>query len=704
MEAEEKIPSADRYIDAVFSEHGYLSQAFPNYRPRQGQIALARAVDRAIGRREHLLAEAGTGVGKSLGYSVPASYWAARFGRPVVIVTANIALQEQIFFKDLPLLQSIAPWHFTFSLLKGRNNYLCADRYYTNMANAQFAKPGREPSAEHRRQLPVVEQWAAASIEQGIRLKLGDVSELPFEPQQSVWKLFSVTSEECKGSRCRCADECFALAASERARQAMVIVTNYHMLYAHLAVYLDIGKDVVISPFEIVILDEAHKAADIARDWFGFKITVETIRRLGRKIPETERAQLEIATMQFFFAMGALARNRDRYKSRLTGDYLFEEQRIWGTLHIQLVGVCRTFALQVSTLQQKLRKLGEQGLGLGDDAKESLDRLAEAENLLKRATEATKCLERAMSPTEHTTEVFFVEEDEKKRIAICSKLVVPSLVLGPALFEKQVDQSGPKVAVVATSATLATSEGFGYVASEIGCRNRDELVAASPFDFPNQCLFIAPAGMPDPNTPEFPAAVASAFETIIQLAGGRTLGLFTSHRMLQATFDALIPLCTELDITLLRQGDAPRTKLISLFKEDIESVLLGTESFWAGVDVPGEALSVVVIDRLPFSTPADPVLDVIASRDAEWFQNYSLPRAMIAFKQGFGRLIRSLECRGVVVCLDNRIATKRYGKDFLRAMPAGVPKSTRLEAISEWLYPELPAPQLAPSAGAWDEP
>ena len=1028
------------YLHEVFSADGLLAKAFPGYIPRPGQIALATAVDRAITSRSHLLAEAGCGIGKSIAYAVPATWHAAHSGKPIVIVTAGINLQEQLVQKDLPLLQSILPWHFTFALLKGRNNYLClagdtrtitrdgvrpirdlagsrhflldgeghwvesevrsfgiaktyrirlrrfnatltvdataehrwflkqhqddtkhevttsmlkpgdmlacafprsiakvlrpspfgiahgftfgdgtilgdtgvvklhgakdrellrffqeshrypvklgesytereailvvdlpkffkakpsldeapsylygwlagyfaadgtvcergyatlcsseienirfvqtlcsrlgiatgiprvyerdhavicgrecnakdlhsiaievknlgddffvlshhlarvqarrahyqrdgaktkpprmrwkvesiqehgeeevfcavvptthsfvlegnllsgncVDRYYKHKAETFAKQTTRELPAEYRRQLPIVEDWARASIDAGVGRETGDVSELPFEPLHTIWNHFSVTSDECKGKRCKHARDCFPNAASELARQSMVIVTNYHMLYAHLAVYLDIGRDVVISPFEVAILDEAHRAADIARDVFGFKVTQETIRRFGRKTDEAERAALEGAASQFFFAMGALARNRDRYKSRLTGDFAFEERNAWQQLSERIDTVRRTLSTRTTVLQLELDALNAEGYGLSDQANELADRLGEAENLRDRANTAKERLAHAMAPNEHPDEVFFIEEDEKGRVSIGSKLITPSLVLGPGLFEKHaVDsngQVGPRVAVIGTSATLATSEGFSFVASELGCGTYDTLLAPSPFDFPNQCLFISPAGMPDPNAPEFPAAVADAFATILELAGGRTLGLFTSHRMLQSTFDALVPLCMELDITLLRQGDAPRTKLIAQFKEDVTSVLLGTESFWAGVDVPGEALSVVVIDRLPFPTPADPVLDVLSSKDDRWFQHYSLPRAMIAFKQGFGRLIRSLECRGVVVCLDNRIATKRYGKDFLRGMPPGIPKSTRLEAISEWLYPEMPEPAIAPAVGAWDEP
>jgi ATP-dependent DNA helicase DinG len=204
--------------------------------------------------------------------------------------------------------------------------------------------------------------------------------------------------------------------------------------------------------------------------------------------------------------------------------------------------------------------------------------------------------------------------------------------------------------------------------------------------------------MPAPNDEGFKDAVASVMDRTVRLARGRTLGLFTSYRVLEHTFDRVRKTCQQMGITLLKQGDAPRTALIARFKQDISSVLFGTESFWAGVDVPGESLSVVVIDRLPFPTPDDPILDAIQQYDKEWFAHYSIPRSIVAFKQGFGRLVRSLECKGVVVCCDNRITEKRYGKKFLRSLPKGVPKTTNLDAIADWLGVSPPEAAATPPA------
>jgi len=709
---DQEIPPADRYLSALFGESGYLSRAFPNYRPRPGQIALAEAVDRAITGRGHLLAEGPTGTGKSLAYAAPASYYAAKTGRSIVIVTANIALQEQIVTKDLPLLRRIAPWHFTYSLLKGRNNYLCVDKL------AQFKRDKhsgaiKNPSMDEQRMLPVVERWADETERGGIERRSGDMSELPFEPA-GVWHRFSVSSDECKRGRCKFRSGCFAIAASERARQAMLIVTNYHMLYSHLAVYLETGKDVVICPFDVAILDEAHKAPDIARDVFGFELKHGAIHRIVTKIRDDgpELAEdLEYNSSDFFFRMGELARNRERYKARLTGDYLPAEREAWTKLDTSLAGTIELLSYKTERLESKLELLRQEGLGIGDEADEISDELGDIEILLERANNIRKSLTAAMHPLAQARHVFFVEEDNRKRITVSSRLIHAADALTPGLFRKHVGypdqvEPGPKVAVVATSATLATSGGdFDYIAEELGCPpGYDALVAPSPFDWPAQCLFICPTGMPEPNAPEFKDAVAANVDRIIRLARGRTLGLFTSRRVLDHTFEAIAKSCASQGIALYKQGDAPRTQLLEKFKSDISSVLLGTESFWAGVDVPGESLSVVVIDRLPFPTPDDPILDALAARSDDWFRKYSIPRAMIAFKQGFGRLIRSLECRGVVVCLDNRLMEKRYGKQFLRAIPKGVPKSTRLEAIAEWLClpiaPAAPLPTAATSQPA----
>jgi len=699
------VPGPDDYIDATFGANGYLARTKRDYLVRPGQVAFARAVDAAIVGKGHLLAEAGCGTGKSFSYSVPASYHAARTGNPVVIVTANNALSEQLASKDLPFIQSVVPWEFSFALLKGRNNFLCTDKYLgleadlaTNktLYNEDLADRLGAKNVDERRQLPILYNWAKESYkgfshtdEDDEFVETGDKSDLPFEPLESIWHRFSVTANDCKRSRCAHKRTCFSNRAAAKARQSLVVVTNYHMLFAHLRLYMDKGKDLILPPFHVLIADEAHKMPEIARDFFGFKITPGSIKRIERRI--RQRAPNVASTLTrtgllFFSLMRTLKQDKERYKARLKLHFNKEELDAW-----------EQFKKALKNAHHELLNMGE-----------------EETTYAERTEEIVKSLEDAMEKQEGDR-VFFLEEDSFQNISICSKLVYASEILRPHLFGKVVapphededecsDEIEPgvpaveptPVSVVAASATLATDNNdFSYVADEMGAKVYETLVAESPFNWQKQCLFIVPTTMPEPQSLEFRDEVAKHVERIIKLARGRTLALFTSNRVLNYTHDSLITPCRQQGITLFKQGDMPRTQLIEAFKEDVSSVLLGTESFWAGVDIPGEALSVVVIDRLPFPTPDDPVLDMISERDEKWFFHHSLPHAVIAFKQGFGRLIRSMECKGVVVCLDRRLVDKRYGKQFLRAIPNDIQKSTNLDAIVDWLRP--------PALPQWDE-
>ena len=466
------------------------------------------------------------------------------------------------------------------------------------------------------------------------------------------------------------------------------------------------------------VAHNCHKAADIAREFFGFKITVETVRRLGRraaKMNPVVGGTVDGGATLLFRAMSGLKNDPKRYKARLTGDYTNEERDAWYQLSSGLTLATKEFSDQVVALTASVNecarrdevfgdvdRLDEKGRAVQRELKDLRKELGNAESDFTRCVSVHSDLGESMDPKGHLERVYFLEEDEKKRITMSSKYVDVGQVLNEWLFNKVSAWRGPhgeevhgnRTTVIATSATIATNgTSFDYIAKELGVPNGyHELVAQSPFDWQRQCLFIVPGDMPEPNAPEFRDAVARTIERAILLAGGRTLALFTSRRVLEHTYDVIYGPCARNKINVLKQGQEPRTKLITRFKEDVSSVLLGTESFWAGVDVPGEACSVVIIDRLPFPTPDDPVLDVLSSRDRDWFFRYSVPRAMIAFKQGFGRSVRSSACHKVVICLDARLSTKRYGRDFLRSLPPGLPKTTRLDALVEWLRPKTEEP------------
>jgi ATP-dependent DNA helicase DinG len=635
------------YIDGIFGPHGLMSKAFEGYEPRSGQIALARMVDRAIADRRHLVAEAPCGIGKSYAYCVPAIRHATQNGRKVVVATANIALQEQLHTKDIPALAGLLPWPFKHSLVKGRSNYLCVSKWQDEQAGSSLkSRRSKMDRDQYRRIL----SWAR-------RTATGDMSELDFAPQPGVWHLFSSTADECKGQDCGSRFDCFAERAREEAAGSHILVTNYHLLFAHLQVRMMTGKDLILPEFDVVVCDEAHKAADIARDFFGFRIAEGSVRfasrLLGRLGMSEEYDAIDSLSIEFFHDLRRF-RKSGAYRTRFRSP---SPIRSWQPLKDALLDIRAKFL--------------SQAFGLVDAG-----RADEKAALMRASATAGKIagnLESAMTVADPEM-VYFIEEGQGGSVALMGKPIFVAPVLASELFAKV-------RSVVATSATLAVGGSFSHTIGELGMPDPMTLAVDSPFDFGRQAIMVIPEGMPDPVGDGFPKAVAEAVERTIGFADGRTLCLFTSYRNLEEAWNRV---SADPRHRILKQGDKPRIALIDEFRSDIHSVLLGTESFWAGVDVPGEALSCVVMDRLPFQTPDDPVLNAISERDEDWFMSHSVPKAVMAFKQGFGRLIRRATDRGVVVVLDRRIVTKPYGRKFLLSIP-DVRKSKRLESVRVFL-------------------
>ena len=652
------IPSADRYLRAVFDHNGYLAAEFEGYKLRRGQVALARAVDRAIrreGNRGHLIAEGPTGTGKSLAYLVPATYHAATEGSTVVVATANIALQEQLTEKDLPLLQKILPWKLEFALLKGIGNFLCLDEledFCDTQAQLKFAEHSRDDRAAR------IIEWAEETA-------TGDRNELPFEPG-ALWSKFSTSSDDCMKDKCKHSSRCFALAAQRRAKQANVIVTNYHLLFADILVQMKTdGMVRVIPPYSVAIFDEAHKAPDIARNFFGFRFTARGISRCIRKRVATEKKEgiargiwesIEGRANEFFFELGDYYRSKS-YKTRLKQPCPVSS---WKPLVEELHYAHESMAGVALRLDTEIKK----GALFEEQRKDYEARKRVLELGIRQCKEYEGGIFAAMHLKEEPDAVYFIEEDRKANVALVCKTVDVAPILREQLFEKI-------NSVTLTSATLATNGDFSYIEKETGAPKDDTctLIAETPFSH-EQSLLIVPGAddIPLPTDREaYPEAVPEVVEKIVKLAHGRTLALFTSYKNLRASAEWLRG--ASLPYQILVQGERPRTQLLAEFKEDESSVLLGTESFWAGVDAPGPTLSCVIIDRLPFPTPDDPVLDAISAHDDRWFFTYSIPRAQIQLKQGAGRLIRSVSDRGVIVVLDRRIIEKSYGASFMRSLP-----------------------------------
>jgi ATP-dependent DNA helicase DinG len=631
------------YLEEVFGEAGLFASRFPGYQPRAGQIALARAVDAGMHDGRHVIGEAPCGTGKGVAYSVPAVWHAVHRKRRVVIATANIALQEQLHQKDLPLLADVLPWKFSFALLKGRGNFLCRDAFTDAEARGELIDFDRDV----RHELDEIVAWSK-------RTETGDVSELPFVPSQRVWSRVSVGPDDCKGDRCAFRDRCFAERARTIAENANLVVTNYHLLFAHLAIRRETGFDLVLPPFDFAVLDEAHEAAEVARDFFGFSCSEFSVRRLSRLATELDldelAARLTREGARLFGALGDYARS-PAYKSRLRSPGFVQAEALDGALRELGEALCR--AASNPELDERLASKAERGA-------------EHAERLRARIQESITLSD--------PDKVYFIELDGQGRARLCAKAIDVSELLKSELF-------GETESVALVSATLATQGSFEFVRRELGApEDAIQLVVDSPFDFRRQALLVVPEGMPEPRSPEFPAAVADRVQEVIERCDGRTLALFTSYRNLGATYERI----RRGKHRVLRQGEMPRTELARIFKEDTNSVLLGTESFWTGIDVPGEALTGLVIDKLPFPSPDDPVVDAISSRDPKAFANYLVPRAIIVLRQGVGRLIRSEKDVGVVVILDRRIAEKGYGKRFLRSLPPMM-TSRKLESIGRFL-------------------
>lgn len=646
------------YIDDVFGPNGYLAAHFTGYTPRKGQVDLARAVDKSIAERMHLLAEAPTGTGKSIAYAVPAVYHATHGAERVVLVTANIALQEQLVNKDLPLLAKLLPWPFEFALMKGINNYLCVEQLETTM--------------KKHVSLPIVGDAAKIAAWGATTSSTGDRSELPFEPDDAVWKQFSTTSDNCDGEDCKSYESCYAVRAKKKASHAQIVVVNYHLFFAHFKVLeLTGGQRGILPPFKIAVLDEGHKTSDIARDCFDMGMGTGAIKWVGGKLASHGLVtRLENEGDKFFASVDAYRRS-SKYKIRLREKNFVP----WNSLHDVLKDVIAEYAHVLNAL--------------GDYNEVDRKQRAEIKKIEKRMRRAGEIIENITHVMNlEGDDVYFIEEN-KGRVFLCAKPVTVADRLKAHLFCEE-------KSTTVTSATLTANGGFHFVAGDLGVEKHKTLVAESPFSWSTQALLVLPQkGIPEmPTDPAFTQAAALCCAEVVRQAKGRTLCLFTSNRNMHAAY----PHVLKAGYRVLRQGDMPRTQLIAAFKNDVNSVLMGVASFWAGVDVPGESLSCVFIDKLPFVTPEDPIANAVTERDPSgWFMKYSVPRAIIEFKQGFGRLIRTTTDRGVVVCCDRRIMTKFYGSLFTNSLPSGILRSNLIEDVGIFLDTGILIPKLAPS-------
>ncbi len=641
-------------VGAVFSDTGPVAQAMPGFEPRNGQRRMAAAVAKAIEDGETLLAEAGTGTGKTLAYLIPAILSRQR----VLVSTGTKNLQEQVFFKDLPALRDSLGVPFTATLMKGRSNYLCLHRWesYRDSVEGNTGTSGRLIESGDHVLLPVIQQWMTETAT-GDRAELRDLPEdLP------LWKEISADADTCLGTECPRYGDCFLTLMRQRAAESDVVIVNHHLLCADASVRQSAYGEVIPS-CPTLIVDEAHQLEDVATQYFGIALSnfrvddlVRDVERLLATTPiELERAAAVARALMrvsdnsgIFFAALSLARSAamgmSEARARYTGEAMAD---------------CAEEGLALAAALEELeRSLTRRGSGLEDSADEDDETVA---MLTRRARDLRQDL-RFLVRADDEDFVYYLEQRGHGTYLRASPVDV-SRIVRDALFDRF-------RTVVLTSATLAIDGTFDYIKGRLGIVVAEELQVPSEFDYRHQALLYLPRRMPPPKSPSFAEAVARETIALLTRSRGRAFVLFTSYRILR-TVQPLVEM--GLPYPILVQGTAPRSALIEEFRSTPNAVLLATSSFWQGVDVVGESLSCVVIDKLPFASPGDPVtsarIDAIKARGGDAFADYQVPLAILSLQQGLGRLIRHRTDRGVLAVLDPRLATMGYGRRFLASLP-----------------------------------
>ncbi len=634
-------------MEEIFGKGGLIAKHHKNYEHRAGQIKMAEAVLRSFEEKKHLIVEAGTGTGKTLAYLVPAIAASLATNKRVIISTGTKNLQEQLMEKDIPFLQKVLPKKFSAAYMKGRSNYACL--YKIKKAENQPILEG----LDEMDYFDEVRQWSRET-------ETGDRAELVNLPENiSFWTRINAKSETCIGQQCPDFEACFITKMRQRAEDADIVIVNHHLFFADLNVRGNqYGK--VLPDYGAVIFDEAHLIEDIAADYFGFQVSSFQIDELVRdadSLPITDA----IATRDLTKLGAKIIGLADQFWIRFT--QVREKDGRFPLLPNE-------FARKMANGEIQPTPLGEAYFAL-DNALERLatavdvyaEKLPEAESLLKRTRQTRFDLDFICSQAEKNF-VYWLEKRGRGMFLRASPIDVSAL-LQEKLFEKT-------ETVVLTSATLSTNGKFNFIKDRLGLEEEKTatLLAPSSFDYEKQAIIYIPKAMPDPRAPEYTQHAANEIIKLLGITNGRAFVLSTSNFGMNALYELV---SMRVNFPCLVQGSMSKHGLLERFRKTPNAVLFATSSFWQGVDVRGEQLSCVIIDKLPFAVPSDPIVAArtrfIDESGGKSFFDYSVPQATITLKQGIGRLIRSKTDKGVIALLDTRLRTKSYGRDFLNSLP-----------------------------------
>jgi ATP-dependent DNA helicase DinG len=634
-------------LDQILGPQGSLAGAIPGFEFRPSQLTLAKTVYKALRDKSKAVIEAGTGTGKTLGYLVPIVF----SEKKTVISTGTKNLQEQILLKDIPLLSKALGRPIDAVMMKGRKNYLCRYRFDQHFLQPFLLKK------EFDGIRGTLHEWSERS-------EFGDRAELPWlKDDDPLWDSISSTSDQCLGAECMFYEDCFLNRLRQSAAQAQIIVANHHLFFADLMVRKE-GFGEIIPRAQAVVFDEAHSLEDIATTYFGKSVSTSQLMDF---VGDVEK---EIADLP----------NQEKKKVRRHLEWIKAgAEHLWDLLREgeeksrlaeeSLEGLEKGACLEIRKGLDFIRDKS----GFTEEDSPALQSLA------GRAHELRQSMDKILGSSDPDWLRWY--ERRKKTVVLHASPLDISQSMKDLLYEK----TGT---LVFTSATLSTHGHFQYFRSRMGLTEEVlEGLYPSHFDFESNALFYAPTDLPPPTDPLFTAKVSQRIFEILEITAGRALVLFTSHNNLNAVHRLLQG---RIPFSLFKQGEAPKSVLLEKFRTDTHSVLLATGSFWQGVDVPGEALSCLIVDKLPFDSPGDPLvaarIDRIRSQDGNPFMDYQLPAAIIALKQGLGRLIRNSTDRGVLSVLDVRMVKSRYGRFFIESLP-GMPLIHDLQAIRRFFEP-----------------